>query len=211
MNSMRWRIFVGGAFILFGVLALVSTLPGIHLGGLIWAGIFGVAGLAFLFVLISDKRQWWASFPGFTLLGIGLEIALAELAPRVANVAGGISVLGGICVSFLVVYLLNRTFWWALIPTGVMASIIALILVEPISPDPVWIFFLGLGATFGVLALVPTASGKRMSWPLIPAAVMLIMGIAFMIGNVSWAAYFWPAILIALGVFFVFRAFMRKA
>ncbi len=211
MNQMRWRLFVGGALILFGLLALLGSLPGIHLGGLIWAVIFGVAGLAFLFVLISDRRQWWASFPGFTLLGIGVEIALGEMTPSVSHLIGGIPVLGGICLSFLVVYLLNRAFWWALIPAGVMASIVAMLLIEPISKDPVWIFFLGLGATFGALALVPIAGGKRMTWPLIPAAVMLIMGVAFMIGSVSWAAFFWPAILIALGVFFVFRAFLRKA
>jgi hypothetical protein len=170
-----------------------------------------LAGLAFLFVLISDKRQWWASFPGFTLLGIGVEIALGDLTPALSHFIGGVAVLGGICISFLVVYLLNRTFWWAIIPAGVMASIIALILIEPFSHEPVWIFFLGLAATFGVLSLVPTSAEKRMTWPLIPAAIMLIMGIAFMIGSVGWAAYFWPVILIALGAFFVFRAFMRKA
>lgn len=211
MNPMRWRLFAGGALILFGLIALLGSLPGVHIGGIIWAAVFGVAGLAFLFVLVSDKRQWWASFPGFVLLGIGVEIAIGDLTPALSHFAGGVSVLGGIFLAFLVVFLLNRTFWWALIPAGVMLSIILMILIEPISPDPVWIFFLGLGATFGALALVPTAGEKRMTWPLIPAAVMLIMGIAFMIGAVGWAAYIWPGILIALGVFFVLRAFMRKA
>jgi len=53
--------------------------------------------------------------------------------------------------------------------------------------------------------------GKRMTWPLIPAAVLALMGAIFMISDIRWAGYILPVILIALGVFFVLRALRIKA
>lgn len=211
MNSNRWRLVVGGVMILVGALALINSLPGIELGGLVWSAAFLLAGLIFLFVLVSDRRQWWASFPGFTLFGIGALMGLEELAPRATDQVGGAIVVGAIAVSFLVVYLLNRQFWWAIIPAGTMLSITVMILLEPITPEPVWAFFFGLAATFGVLSLVNVGEGKRMWWPLIPAAVLALMGVIFMMGDVEWAGYVLPVLLIAFGVFFVFRAMRPKA
>jgi uncharacterized membrane protein HdeD (DUF308 family) len=211
MKPMYWRIAVGGVLILVGLLALLNSVLGINLGELVWAGFFLLAGLIFIFVLLADRKQWWAAIPGFTLAGIGALIGLEELAPRFANQFGATFVVGGIGISFLVVYFLNQHFWWALIPAGTMLSIVALLAIEPFSQEPVWAFFLGLAATFGVLTLVPVAEGKRMRWPLIPAAVLGLMGIIFMIGDVRWAGYFWPVFLILLGIFFIFRATRPKA
>jgi len=211
MKSMHWRLVVWGVLILIGVLALLNSIPGIELGGLIWAAAFALAGLVFLIVLIIDRKQWWAAIPGFTLLSIGCLLGMEELAPRAANSFGGAIVVCGIGISFLVVYLLNHQFWWALIPAGTMLSIVALIVLEPYTREPVWAFFLGLAATFGVLSLVPMTDGKRMTWPLIPAAVLALMGAIFMISDIRWAGYILPVILIALGVFFVLRALRIKA
>ncbi len=132
MNSNRWRFLVGGVLVVTGLLALIGTMFDVSLTGYIWSVLFIAAGLVFLYFLFTDRKSWWASFPGFTLLGIGLLIGTAELAPRVADVIGGAFVLGGIGISFIVVYLLNRTFWWAIIPAGVMASLVVLILLEPL-------------------------------------------------------------------------------
>ncbi len=162
-------------------------------------------------MLVSDRRQWWASFPGFTLFGIGALIGLEELAPRVTDQVGGAIVVGAIAISFLVVYLLNRQFWWAIIPAGTMLSITALILLEPFTREPVWAFFLGLAATFGALSLVRVGEGKRMWWPLIPAAVLALMGAIFLMGEAEWAGYVLPVVLIVFGVFFVFRAMRSQA
>jgi len=211
MSSNRWRLVIGGILILFGLLALVENLPGVQLGELIVAAVFVLAGLVFLYVLITDRRQWWAAIPGFTLLGIGLLIGLERLAPQMSDSFGGAIVVGAIAVSFLVVYLMNRQFWWAIIPAGTMLSITALIILEPFTREPVWAFFLGLAATFGVLSLVPVSEVKRMTWPLIPAVVLAVMGVIFMMGEMEWANYVMPVLLIAFGIFFVFRAMRPKA
>ena len=211
MNPFRWRILVGGALVLMGILALLNTVFSIDLGGLIWAAIFLLAGFAFVYVLVSDRKAWWAAFPGFTLLGIGLLIGVGELAPRVADAIGGAFVLGGIGLSFLVVYLLNRSFWWALIPMGVMASLVVMLLLEPVMRDDVaWVFLLGLALTFGLLWFVPGSAGERMTWPLYPAVVLLVVAMITMVSTVAWAGYVWPVVLIVGGGLLVWRAIGRK-
>ncbi len=207
MNSNRWRFLVGGVLVVTGLLALIGTMFDVSLTGYIWSVLFIAAGLVFLYFLFTDRKSWWASFPGFTLLGIGLLIGTAELAPRVADVIGGAFVLGGIGISFIVVYLLNRTFWWAIIPAGVMASLVVLILLEPLlGGDAAWLFLLGLAVTFAVLYFIPGSQGERMTWPLWPAGVLAIVAAITMIATVSWAAYVLPILLILGGVVLVFRA-----
>jgi len=109
MNSMRWRLLVGGLLVVAGLVAMVNAVTGFDLGGIVWAILLGLGGLAFIFVMASDKNNWWAAIPGFTLLGIAALVGLDTLAPRLLGEAGGALVLGGIGLAFLVVYLINRT------------------------------------------------------------------------------------------------------
>ncbi len=211
MNPMRWRVLVGGLLVLAGVLAMVNAITGFNLGGIVWALLFGLGGLAFIFVLASDKKNWWAAIPGFTLLGIGALIALDTIAPRVASQYGGALVLGGIGLAFLVVYLLNRAFWWAIIPMGVMFTLVVLISVEGVMGEPAVVFFLGLAATFGVVALLPVDNGKRMSWPLIPAGVLLFVGLLVGMGENDWTRFIMPIVVILVGGYLVLRAMRQKA
>lgn len=211
MNPMRWRILVGGLLILAGIIALFNTITGINLGVYVWAILFIGAGLAFVYILATDRKNWWASFPGFTLIGIGTGIGVAELLPRAADLLTPALILGGIGVSFLVVYLLNRSFWWAIIPMGVMFSIVLMILVEPVMKESVILFFLGLAATFGVLALLPQEGGKRMTWPLYPAGAMLLVGFIVSLSETTWAGYIMPVVIIIIGGYLVFRAVRVKA
>ncbi len=120
--KMNWRYLVGIGLIALGVLALLDNILNVNLSAYLWSILFILGGGAFVAVLVSDRNQWWASFPGFTLLGIGALIGLEELLPNFAGQVGASLVLGGIGLSFVVVYLLRREFWWALIPAGVMAK-----------------------------------------------------------------------------------------
>ncbi len=211
MNPLRWRILAGGLLILAGIIALFNTFTGIDLGGYIWSILFILGGLAFIYVMATDKSNWWASFPGFTMLGIGTEIGVAELWPRAADVLTPGLILGGIGVSFLVVYLLNRSFWWAIIPMGVMLSIVLMIMLEPVMPMSVILFFLGLAATFGVLAVLPINNGSRVTWPLYPAGAMLLVAFIISLSETSWAGYIMPVVIIIVGGYLVFRAVRVKA
>ncbi len=211
MNPMRWRILVGGLLILAGVFAMINAVTGIDLGGFVWAVLFVLGGLAFISVMASNRNHWWAAIPGFTLLGIGALIGLDQIAPRAANQVGGALVLAGIGVSFLMVYLLNRSFWWAIIPMGVMFSLVALILLDPYLSEPAIIFFLGLAATFGALALLPIDNGKRTIWPVYPAGGLLLVALIVGIGASDWAGYIMPVIVIGIGLFLVLRSLRTHA
>jgi len=212
MNPMRWRLLVGGLLVLAGVFALINAITGLSLGGLVWAVLFILGGSAFVFVMASDRKNWWAAIPGFTLLGIGVLIGSAELFPRFTDKFGGAFVLAGIGIGFLVVYLLNTSFWWAIIPMGVMLSLVALILLEPfVSTGAVVIFFLGLAATFGVLALLPIDNGKRTSWPLFPAGALVLIGLIVGMGAYNWSGFIMPVIIILVGGYLVYRAIRSKA
>jgi hypothetical protein len=72
------------------------------------------------------------------------------------------------------------------------------------------VFFIGLGLTFLLVALLPNPAGQ-MQWAYIPAVVLFLLG-AFL-GNqdaVCWAAYFWPVALIVAGILVVVGFFIKK-
>jgi hypothetical protein len=210
MTKWNWRILAGGGLILMGVIALLDAVFQVELSGMLWSALFLLGGVAFLAVLATDRKQWWAAIPGFTLLGIGTLIGLSRLAPAVTEQIGGVFVLGGIGLSFIVVYVLNRNFWWALIPAGVMTSLVVMLLLEPLFGDSVaWVFLLGLAATFGVVYLLPGPGGERMEWALWPAGVMVVVSLIVMGVSVQWAAYVIPALMILGGIVLFVRALRR--
>lgn len=212
MKGNLWRIIIGGVLILFGIFALLNTITGINLTESIIAIIFAAAGLGFLVGLVSSKANWWMAFPGLSLLGIGAVIGIEKYAPSLQGTLSGVIILGSIGVSFLLVYLLmpKAGFWWALIPAGVMFSLVGLIALEPFLIEPVWVFFLGLAVTFGLLAIPPLTGGTRMVWPLFPAGVLAVLGLAFMAGSTGVFDYIWAIGLILVGLYFVILALRPK-
>jgi hypothetical protein len=115
-------------------------------------------------------------------------------------------------LSFLVIYALNRDHWWAIIPGGVLLSVAVMVGLEPLLGDGdlgVAIFFLGMAATFGAVALLPSPSGN-MRWAWIPAGVLFILGVVFFGIAVAAFKYIWPAAIILAGLFILYRTFMRS-
>jgi hypothetical protein len=70
------------------------------------------------------------------------------------------------------------------------------------------LFFLGLGATFGLVYLLPTPEG-RMKWALIPAAVLLIFGAVLAASEAAVLGFVGPAVLVLAGIYLVIRASRR--
>jgi hypothetical protein len=108
MKSNSWRIIFGLLLLVFGVLALLQSFNIIQtsssLFALVPATIFLLGGLAFLNVLSTDRRQWWAVIPGVILASIGLLILVSTLFPSLGGILGGLIVLGGIGAAFWAVY-----------------------------------------------------------------------------------------------------------
>lgn len=212
MRQFQVRIVGGILLIAAGVLFLLQNLGIFAVGDYLWPFLFGTGGLVFLYVFLTDRANWWAIIPGFTLLGLAAMMALDQFAPQVGETWGAALFLGGIGLAFWVVYLTNREHWWAVIPGGVLFTI-ALVsglssILEGIETGGV--FFLGLGLTFALLAFLPTPEG-RMKWALIPAGVLLVMGLLITAATTAIINYLWPAALILGGIYLLFRAFSSRS
>jgi hypothetical protein len=210
----RWlgsRILWGVLLVVAGLIFLLESLNILILGSLFWSLLFFLGGIFFLSMFVSDRSSWWWLIPGFTLLGIGGLILLSWAAPGLAETLGGALVLGGIGLSFLVVYLVNRDSWWAIIPAGVMLTLVAVTLFSSrISGAGVGgILFLGLGLTFALVATIPTREG-RMTWAWIPAGILTLIGLFILAAAEALIGYLWPIALIILGGFFLLRAFLPR-
>jgi hypothetical protein len=211
LKLLESRIFWGVVLIIGGVLFLLQSLFGIQLGGLFWSIVFVLGGLFFLSVFFANRANWWAIIPGFTLIGISATIVTGELFPSLAGTRGGSFVLGAIGLSFLVIYLLNREFWWAIIPSGVLLTLAIVISLESLLTDTgfVSLFFLGMALTFAIVALVPNPEG-RMQWPWIPAGILGLMGIIFGAFSGEFMVYLVPLALILGGGILIFQTLRRR-
>lgn len=205
-NLLGSRYFWGGLLIVIGLVVLLESLDLVDFGGLTWAIIFAVIGIGFLPVFFSNKDNWWALIPAFTLLSAALAIILSEFWIKESGPWSGFIVLLGIGLSFLVIYLTNPSNWWAFIPFGVLSSIAVSVLLEPYLTDLVFIgvFFLGTGITFGVLSIIPTPQGK-MKWAVIPAGILFVIGLVFFFVSGDFFRIIAAALLIVLGIYVVIR------
>lgn len=211
MKSGRAYLGVGALLIVLGLLFLLQNF-GLFgsLENVIWLMLFGAGGLAFLWVFFSNREQWWAIIPGFTLLGLAFLIGFGEY----MGAWGGALFLGAIGLSFLVIYLLRRDFWWAIIPGGALITL-ALVagLSEVLTDDDGMaiggVLFLGFALTFLLVYLAPAPHG-RMKWALIPAGILGVMGVMFLLSLGGFINYALALGLILVGGFLVARAVMRK-
>lgn len=206
------RIFWGVLIVLIGVVLLLQNLGIFEFGDYFWGVLLGLAGVFFLSVFINNRAQWWWLIPGFTLISVGIMLILNRIAPGVSDALGGSIVVGGIGAGFLAIYLADRSNWWAIFPSGVMVSVMLMLLFDPIitGVGPAGIFFIGLGLTFGLVGLVPTNQG-RMRWVWIPAGVLLFMGLIFIAAAEALFGVILPAALVVIGVLMIYRTiFTRK-
>jgi hypothetical protein len=210
---MKWlgsRVLWGSLLLFCGVLILLQNLGVLPFGDLFWSIPLGLGGLFFISITFQNRASWWTLIPGITLLCVALVIILASLAPGFAATWSGSLVLGGIGLSFWVVYALERDQWWAVIPGGVMLTLAVVAGLGEIRPEMETggIFFLGLGATFGVLSVMRTPVGQ-MKWAWIPAVILMIMGILMITAVENLIAYLLPAALVLLGGYLIWRT-IRK-
>lgn len=211
-NGVIWGILL----MLAGVIFLLQNMGiFVHLGPFLAMALFATGGLAFLYLFLTAlQERWWAAIPGATLLGLAGTIFFDNYAPRFLDHLAGPIFLAAIGFGFILVYLADLTKWWAIIPAGVMSTLAVVAGLDGLHMRGVesgGIFFLGLGFTFLMVALLTSQRGNRQSWALIPAAVLLLMGL--LIGT-PWLGYMenlWPVALIVVGLFWVLRNVRGRA
>lgn len=196
----------GLLLILGGVLFLLENIGVFQGSGLFWAIILALGGIFFLTIFGGIRTNWWAIIPGITLLGVALLLLIEDLFPAFGGDIGGVIILGAIGIAFLLIYVMNRTYWWAIIPAGVMFSISFMMLIDTFinGINPGGIILLGLGSTFVILALMPNLQAE-MKWAWIPAVIFYLIGVLILGVSINLFDYLFPITLILVGVFFVWR------
>jgi hypothetical protein len=173
--SSRKQSFVWGSLlVLFGVMAMIEQF--VDLSPWVWVGVLAASGLGVFAIYLTERSAWGLLLTAYILWAVAGLIAFAELEilpdPFIA-----IYVLTAIALPFLVVFLCNRSQWWALIPFYVLVVIGIMIgLVEwHIMPD---IFVATYVLTVIALPfLVVFLRNHGNWWALIPAYVLLAIGV----------------------------------
>lgn len=202
MRRFDYRVVLGLVLLLGGGLLLLQTMGYLkNASDFFWGVVFLIAGAVFLSLLFAG--EWWAAFPGTTLLALGVVSLFGD---QLGDFSGMVF-LGGVALAFWLVYFLDRQRWWALIPAGVLSTLA----VVTVLPDRLGafgtggVFFLGLAFTFLLVAL---AAGLR--WAFYPAAALGVMGVLATLSLANLANYVWAVVLIALGGFLVFQYFRSR-
>jgi len=173
----------------------------------------GIAGyvltavaLPFLVVYLRDRQQWWALIPAYILLVIGLMVVLLDDVLRGTMVPA--YVLSAIALPFIVVFVRNRQQWWALIPAYVLLAVgLMVVLLEDVLDGnlvPAYVMF-AIALPFFAVYL----RNRKNWWALIPAGIMSVIGLSFLIAEAA-VEYVFPVALILVGVWILARQFMSK-
>lgn len=212
MKRFDFRTLLGAGLILLGGLMLFEKLDLIEgASSVFWGLVFLMGAAYFVMAVLQDpQNRWWAIFPAAALLGMGG----ASLLPEAFSGWGGGFFLGALGLGFFIVYIINRANWWAVIPGGVLltlAGVTTLTEFEAFSAvNTGSIFFIGLGFTFLLVALLPNPQGET-RWAYIPAIALVLMG--GLLGTQATAGlvgYLWPASLILAGLLVILGFFRSR-
>jgi hypothetical protein len=194
------------AYILFALTAISGlALADVLMGELIATLVLSLIGLPFLVVFLVNRSQnWWALIPAYVMFSIAVMIFLIGIG--VLNDAWiALYVLSSIGIPFLVVYLINRTNWWALIPAyvmfviGIMVTLIDVHILNDLAIPAYVMFAIAIPFLFVYL------TNREQWWALIPGGIMTVIGLGFWAGT-DLAQYVIPAVLILAGILVLFRS-----
>ncbi len=157
--------------------------------------------LPFAAVALANRSRWWALIPLYALLALGGLAALTILhLPRTTLGAFGLLMAA---LPFWVVYMMQRSRWWPLIPAGGLtaAGVLVLALATLFRP--------GAGAFYVVLNLVLAGvfaalwlTMRRFEWSLV-LAIGFVLAAALSVWVPSAAN--WALVALALGLYIAYR------
>jgi len=169
-QSLVW----GGLLILFGAALLVETFA--DLTAWVWVAILAAGGLGVFAVYLTDRSQWGFLIPAYVLWAVAGLVALIEL-NVLQDAFIAIYVLMAIALPFLVVFLRNRGQWWALIPFYVILAIGMMIGLTELNIVPDAFVATYVLTAIALPFLVVFLRNREQWWALIPAYVLLIIGV----------------------------------
>ncbi len=199
MSRRRYASLLWGGFLIILGIALLAENLGL-LGDWtvpIWSLALWAGGLLFLAVFFSDRDQWWALIPGLVLPGIGTAVYLGERG-LVAEHAVGTIILATIGLPFLLIFLSDRSQWWALIPAFALAGSACGVFLEgtgAISDEAVAGVIVG-GVSLGFLSIY--FFEREQWWALIPGGILALIALLMLLATAT--EYILPLALILVGI-----------
>ena len=192
--------------IVFGVLALLDTF--IDLGAWVWVAVLTVGGLGVYAVYAMDRSEKWMLIISYAMLAVAGLIALLTLGVLQDSFVATY-VLLAIALPFFIGFLFNRANWGLLIPAYVLTAIglmVPLIELGVLGDTLIATYVMfAIAIPFFVVYLLNT----RNWWALIPAGILSIIGLGFLIAEAS-VEYIFAAALIVAGILIVVRQFTKK-
>ena len=206
MDKRILNIVWGALIILLGIFLLLITTDVISIN-INTAWVFGIlfffGFLIFIGLYISMHRtQFWPLIPGIISLGLSILILSEEINIK-GHIGAGLFILF-IGLSFLMVTVLHKQHWWAIIPAGMVGSVSLVIFFS--DEIGVGLMFLGMGFTFLALYFLLLNRPEKHWWPLIPGGILSFMGMLFLLfGAVEFGNYILPIALIIVGTILIIR------
>ena len=199
-------LVLGGLLIVFGVLALLDTF--IDLGAWVWVAVLTVGGLGVYAVYAMDRSEKWMLIISYAMLAVAGLIALLTLGV-LQDAFVATYVLLAIALPFFVGFLFNRSNWGLLIPAYVLLAVGVFV---PLTDQGV--LNDSLVVTYILIAIaipffVVFLRDRKNWWALIPAGILSIIGLGFLIAEAS-VEYIFAAALIVAGILIVVRQFTKK-
>ena len=211
-QSKRQAFIWGALLVLLGILLLLETFT--ELTAWVWIAVLLGGGLGLFLIWLASNREspmeapWAPLIPAYVLTAIGVLVAGIELNvlrdPLIAPF-----VLAVIALPFLLTFLRDRSQWWALIPTYILLAVGLMILLTEgglMDDDlvPPYVLF-----AIAIPFFFVYARNRKQWWPLIPAGILTIIGISFLIAEAA-VEYIGAIALVVVGLYIVARQFFRK-
>jgi hypothetical protein len=170
----RQNVVWGALLILLGLLALIQTFT--NLSAWTWVAALSAGGLAMFAIYLATRSHQVALIPAYVLWVVALLIALITL-NILRDEAIATFVLAAIALPFLIVFLRNRTQWWALIPTYVLfavALMVGLIGIRVLRDEAIATYVLW---AIALPFLIVFLNNNNQWWALIPTYVLGAIGL----------------------------------
>ena len=198
LSSIFWGIILiaSGAYGLAQALGYTTTQ-----NPAIWGGIFGgICLVSLIFYFFDGVKNWGWLFPMGIFGALALMMVMVARGVESASMAAPIFI--GIGLPFVVAFFIDRANnWWALIPAGVMAFLILVVLLVDRVPGE-WIgagFLFVLAITFFLVYW-----SRRQLWSLIVAYVMFVLGFMPLLALTTRPELSGVIFLTAIGLPFLF-------
>jgi hypothetical protein len=183
----RVRVVLGVILILLGAALIAERMGWLRdWEALVWTFVLGGVGVAALVIAVSGKEYWWAIIPACLFLSLAVFIYISEnnvLAIDDGFLAGGFLLFGLALPFWLILLVRGRSFWWSIIPAGILSFVSLSIALEGVDggrwtgPLIMW----GIAFVFWLVY----ATNRERWWALIPAGTMTTLG-ALPLVESSW-------------------------